>query len=121
MKISEWNKNGKIMKNIHDDYKNHHSDFVIEIIENKIIPRSIYKDVKISYILKIENKNDPTWKIPISDPSGYINDKQDRNKLLNKVMEEVKKRIDLYCDDNDVDDIIIGEPTLDLTVRRNKL
>ena len=36
-------------------------------------------------------------------------------------MEEVKKSVDLFCNDNNVDVIIIGEPILDLTIRKNKL
>ena len=96
-------------------------DFVIEIIEDKIIPRSSYNDLKIHYILTIENKNNFIWRIPISNPAGYVNTKEDRDQLLIKVLEEVKQRIDLFCNDNNVDVIVISEPTLDLTIRRNKL
>ena len=121
MKISELNENSKIVKKISDNYKNSYGDFVIEIIEDRIIPRPSYKDIKIHYILKIENKNNPTWRIPISNPVGYINIEKDRDQLLIKVMEEVKKSVDLFCNDNNVDVIIIGEPILDLTIRKNKL
>jgi len=85
--------------------------FEVELIEKGTEERKVYNDVRIKFSINITNTENPMWNIKFADVVGRIRTNEDKEKLITKVIEEIKKRIDM----DQQGDFYIGEPTLDLT------
>ena len=87
--------------------------FEIEIVEIGFEERKEYKDIRIKFSIKVKGDN-PNWKIEFSDVRGRIKSINDSEKLIEKIAEEIKTRINQ--DEQGCFDI--GEPILDLTANQ---
>jgi transcription initiation factor IIE alpha subunit len=92
-------------------YKTERGNFDIEITEKKSEIRDVYNDIRIAYSIKVENTDDPSWIINFSDVIGRIAKGQNKEKLNDKIVDEIKRRINM----DKPGDFYIGDPTLDLT------
>jgi hypothetical protein len=92
-------------------YKTIRGNFEIEVIENEPKKREAYNDIRIKYTIDVKCKDFSNWNIKFADTVGRIQKIEDKDKLLNKLVEEIKKRLDM----DEQGDFYIGEPTLDLT------
>jgi len=92
----------------HETQRGH---FEIEVIEMENEIRKIYQDVRIKFSIKVKNIDDLNWNIKFADTRGRIQKMEDKEKLVNKLVDEIKIRIDK----DEQGDFYIGEPTLDLT------
>ena len=93
------------------DYKTVRGHFTIEIVEMENEIRNVYKDIRTKYSIKVRNNDDLNWNIKFADTRGRIQKVEEKEKLINKLVDEVKIRIDK----DEQGDFYIGEPTLDLT------
>lgn len=78
-------------------------------MENEV--RNAYKDIRIKFSIKVKNTDNPDWNIRFADTRGRIQKMEDKEKLVTKLTDEIKIRIDK----DEQGDFYIGEPTLDLT------
>lgn len=98
-------------------HKNQRGNFEIKILEEEIKERPIYKDIQIIFSVKIENKDDSSWKVIIDNhPAGYIDHIADREKLIEKLKDEIKDVINT----DEQGEFYISDPFLDLSSRQNK-
>lgn len=88
--------------------------FEIEIIETGFEERKEYKDVRIKFSIKVRCIGNSNWKIEFSDVRGRIESVDNRQKLIEKIISEVKIRIN----QDEQGRFDIGEPVLDLTTNQ---
>ncbi len=93
------------------NYKTERGNFDIEITEGKSEILDVYNDIRIVYSIKVKNTDNPSWVINFSDLIGRIAKGQNKEKLNDKIVDEVKRRINM----DETGDFYIGDPTLDLT------
>ncbi len=85
--------------------------FKIEVTEIKNEIRNAHQDIRLQFSINVKNLDDLNWNIKFADTRGRIQKMEDREKLINKLLDEIKIRIDK----DEQGDFYIGEPTLDLT------
>ena len=76
-------------------YKTVRGNFKIDIIEKQNTHRDAYNDISIKFDVKVENVDNPEWIITFPEVIGHITRIEDKNKLVDKIVEEIKKRINL--------------------------
>lgn len=85
--------------------------FKIEITEKEKETRDAYNDIRFKFSINVKNIDSPSWNIQFADTRGRIKNIEDKEKLVEKLIDEIKIRIN----QDEQGDFYIGEPTLDIT------
>lgn len=93
------------------NHETQRGSFEIEIIKIGFEKRKQYEDIRLKFSIKIKIKDNPNWKIEFSDVTGRIKKIDDRQKLIEKIIDEIKIRIN----QDEQGCFNIGDLILDLT------
>lgn len=96
------------------NYETQRGNFEIEIIEIGFEERKEYKDIRLKFSIKIKINDNPNWKIEFSDVTGRIKKINDKQKLIEKIIDEIKNRIN----QDEQGRFNIGDLILDLTTNQ---
>jgi uncharacterized membrane-anchored protein YjiN (DUF445 family) len=95
-------------------HKTERGNFKIEITQTKVDMRKPYQDFTINFSIDVKNEDYPEWKVKINNVTGRISRMEDRDKLIEKLTEEIK----FIINKDEQGDCSVGAPTMDLTVKK---